>query len=158
MGKIKYGHCPNEQFNYKIAVYRGDMFDVIKVSSRSDDQANSAKNLLSKMFNNIDFLIAQSLRKYKKEHPNYEENEELQNRIANVLFSRVAILEQNIELENSNERNFFLELDILDVLYSVKSTTLDFINSLSDPSLNGAISMIGLNKTLENKILSNNKK
>ena len=64
-----------KDLNWQLKEYRDILTDIIKLSARSDDQANSAKNLLFQLFYNTEWMIQMYAGNYE-EKP-YGDSEDL---------------------------------------------------------------------------------
>jgi len=100
-----------ENFEHMMQRERDLNLDVIKVSARSDDQANSACNLLKKLYYYLDWMTQRAVASYRDKNDDSSDDinfddDECNNRLSHIVCQQVNYEDPFIRDLSSYERDF----------------------------------------------------
>ena len=83
-----------ENFEHMMRRERDLNLDVIKVSARSDDQANSACNLLKKLYYYLDWMTQRAVASYRDKNDDSSDDinfddDECNNRLSHIVYQQI---------------------------------------------------------------------
>jgi hypothetical protein len=127
-----------ENFEHMMQRERDLNLDVIKVSARSDDQANSACNLLKKLYYYLDWMTQRAVASYRDKNDDSSDDinfddDECNNRLSHIVYQQVNYEDPFIRDLSSYEHDF-LE-PIKSILYQFEDwvrTLLSYVGA-GDP-------------------------
>lgn len=152
-----------DSFQFKMSRERDIQLDAIKVASRSDDQANSACNLVKALYHNFGWLVQRTLMAYSKKMSDSPDDVKLtdneEERLSNIIYNLVYFSKQ-YELDAGEKELLepikgyadMLRFSMYSILYSVGVSNMKPANGRD--SISYTISSIESMKKMISDLLS----
>ena len=130
-----------KDLNWQLKEYRDILTDIIKLSARSDDQANSAKNLLFQLFYNTEWMIQMYAGNYEEkpygdsEDLSFKEGRVSQNIIKYIMdnFKGIPNTKDSLNKLNNKEKEFLNPFeDLLSIAHKMIRAVVDYSDSHAD--------------------------
>ena len=130
-----------KDLNWQLKEYRDILTDIIKLSARSDDQANSAKNLLFQLFYNTEWMIQMYAGNYEEkshgdsEDLSFKEGKVSQNIVKYIMdnFKGIPLTEEGLSKLTNKEKEFLKPFeDLLSITHRMIRAVIDYSDSHSE--------------------------
>lgn len=133
-----------KELNFQLKEYRDILTDIIKLSARSDDQANSAKNLLFQIFYQTEWMIQMYAGNYEEkpygdsEDLSFTEEKVSQNIVKYIMdnFKGVPTTEDGLNKLTNKEKEF---LNPFEDLTSIAHRMIRAVVAYSDSHANSKV-------------------
>ncbi|ARM67668.1 hypothetical protein LW81_098 [Lactococcus phage LW81] len=130
-----------KELSFQLKEYRDILTDIIKLSARSDDQANSAKNILFQIFYHTEWMIQMYAGNYEEkphgdsEDLSFKEGKVSQNIVKYIMdnFKGVPITEDSVNKLTQKEKEFLKPFeDLLSITHRMIRAVVDYSDSHSE--------------------------
>lgn len=130
-----------KELSFQLKEYRDILTDIIKLSARSDDQANSAKNLLFQLFYNTEWMIQMYAGNYEEkpygdsEDLSFKEGKVSQNIIKYIMdnFKGIPITEDSLNKLTNKEKEFLNPFeDLISISHRMIRAVVDYSDSYAN--------------------------
>ena len=130
-----------KDLNWQLKEYRDTLTDIIKLSARSDDQANSAKNLLFQLFYNTEWMIQMYAGNYEEkpygdsEDLSFKEGRVSQNIIKYIMdnFKGIPNTKDSLNKLTNKEKEFLNPFeDLLSIAHKMIRAVVNYSDSHAD--------------------------
>ena len=130
-----------QDLSCQLKEYRDNLTDIIKLSARSDDQANSAKNLLFQLFYQTEWMIQMYAGNYEEkpygdsEDLSFKEGKVSQNIIKYIMdnFKGIPNTKDNLNKLTNKEKEFLNPFeDLLSIAHKMIRAVVDYSDSHAD--------------------------
>lgn len=130
-----------KELSFQLREYRDILTDIIKLSARSDDQANSAKNLLFQLFYNTEWMIQMYAGNYEEkpygdsEDLSFKEGRVSQNIIKYIMdnFKGIPNTKDSLNKLTNKEKEFLNPFeDLLSIAHKMIRAVVDYSDSHAD--------------------------
>ena len=130
-----------KELSFQLKEYRDNLTDIIKLSARSDDQANSAKNLLFQLFYHTEWMIQMYAGNYEEkpygdsEDLSFKEGKVSQNIVKYIMdnFKGISRTKDNLDKLTNKEKEFLNPFeDLLSITHKMIRAVVDYSDSHAD--------------------------
>lgn len=130
-----------KDLSWQLKEYRDNLTDIIKLSARSDDQANSAKNLLFQIFYHTEWMIQMYAGNYEEkpygdsEDLSFEEDRVSKNIIKYIMdnFKGIPNTEDSLSKLTNKEKEFLNPFeDLVSITHRMIKAVVDYSDSHAD--------------------------
>ena len=130
-----------KELSFQLKEYRDILTDIIKLSARSDDQANSAKNILFQIFYHTEWMIQTYAGNYEEkpygdsEDLSFKEGKVSQNIVKYIMdnFKGIPLTEEGLSKLTNKEKEFLKPFeDLLSITHRMIRAVVDYSDSHDD--------------------------
>lgn len=130
-----------KELSFQLKEYRDILTDIIKLSARSDDQANSAKNILFQIFYHTEWMIQTYAGNYEEkpygdsEDLSFKEGKVSQNIVKYIMdnFKGIPLTEEGLSKLTNKEKEFLKPFeDLLSITHRMIRAVVDYSDSHSE--------------------------